>query len=56
MMKAVKEILKAMTSHRMQANQGDHTVITCSNLDPHFTDRSINNLTEYGIHNCFCMA
>lgn len=43
MMKTVKEILKTMTAGRLQANQGDHTVMTCPILEPHMRNRNTNN-------------
>lgn len=43
MMKAGKEILKTKTAGRMQAQQGDHTVMTCPNLEPRFSNLNTNN-------------
>lgn len=42
-MKAVQEMLKTMIAGRMQAGQGDHIVITCSNLKPHFSSINTND-------------
>lgn len=38
MVKAAKEIYKAMSAGRMQANQGDHMLISCPNLESHFSN------------------
>lgn len=43
MVKAAKEILKAMTAGRMQANQGDYTVMSCPNLDSYFSNLNTND-------------
>lgn len=43
MVKSVKEILKTMTTGRMQADRGDHTVMTCPNLELHFNNLHTND-------------
>lgn len=43
MVKAAKEILKAMTAGSMQANQGNHTVMLCPNLASHFSNLNTND-------------
>lgn len=43
MIKTAKEILKAMTAGRMQANQGNHVVMSWPNLESHFNNLNTND-------------